>query len=145
MKRVAARLILISYLLMAYGHVLETGCCQNEPAHSASEHTAHEHVRSKALVAVHCLSHWPAQDDTQRLLSGHRCCLKQGEHEPGLLLHSFTPRLHRPTASDFPGSAIPPEKPDMLVTGLNVRSSHMLGDLGAAFVLQSIQSTILLI
>jgi len=145
MNRVAAWLILISYSLMACGNILEAGCCRDEAAHAAREHTAHYHAHSKVLVAVHSLSHWSMPEDTQRLVSRHCCCVTQGEQEPGLPPHSLTPRLHTPTNSDFPGRAILSEERDMLVTGTSAESPHILANLGTAHIIETIHFTILLI
>ena len=57
MKREVVGLILISYVLMACGNLLEAGCCRNAATHAAGTHTAHEHAHSKVLVAVHGLLH----------------------------------------------------------------------------------------
>lgn len=145
MKRVAVWVILISYLLMACGNMLEAGCCQNAAAHVAGEHTAHEHAHSKIQVVVHGLSHWLEPEDTQRLVSTHCCCVKQGEQDPGLPCHSLTPQFRTPKPSDFPSTAIATEGLGLLTIGHSAGASPPLRSLGTAFVLQSIHSTILLI
>jgi hypothetical protein len=145
MKRVAVWLILISYLFMACGNILEAGCCRNEAAHEAGEHTAHEHAHSKVQVVVHDLSHWSVPEDTQRVASRHCCCVKQGEQDPGLPCHSLTPQFRTPKPLDFPSKAIAPEGLGLLATGHSAGAPPPLGSLCTAFVLHSIQSTILLI
>lgn len=145
MNRVAVWLILVSYSLMACGNILETGCCLDEAAHAAGEHTAHRHAHSKVLVAAHGLSHWSGSEDTQRLEPRHCCCVPQGEQEPGLPPHSLTPRSHTPTTSDFPGRAILPEDRDMLVTGPSAESPHILANLVTSPIFETIHFTILLI
>ena len=145
MNRVAVWLILISYSLMACGNMLEVNCCHNEAAHAAGEHTAHRHADSKALVVAHSLSHWIGLEDTQRLVSRHFCCVSQGEQEPGLPPHSLTPQVRTPKPLDFTSTAIAPKGLGLLANGPSAGSPHLLGDLGTAFILRSIHSTILLI
>lgn len=145
MKRVAVCLILISYVLMACGTLLEAGCCRNDSAHASGEHTAREHAHSKVQVVVHGLSHWSVPEDTQRLVSTHCCCVKQGGQDPGLPCHSLTPQFRTPKPSEFPGTATAPEGLGLLAIGHSAGSSPTLRSLDAAFVLQSIHSTVLLI
>lgn len=145
MNRVAAWFILISYSLVACGNMLEAGCCQDEAAHAAGEHTTHYHAHSKVLVAVHGLSHWSGPEDTQRLVSRHCCCLTQGEQEPGLPPHSLTPQVRTPKPLDFTSTAIAPKGLGLLANGPSSGSPHLLDDLVTAFFLRSIHSTILLI
>jgi len=145
MKSAAVWLILISYLLMGCGDMLEAGCCQKEAAHVAGEHTAHEHTHSKVQVVVHGLLHWPVPEDIQRVVPRHCCCVKQGEQDPGLPCHSLTAQFRTLKPSDVPTAAIAPQGLGRLATGLSVRSHPSLDSLGSTFVLQSIHATILLI
>jgi hypothetical protein len=145
MNRMAVWLILISYSLMACGNILETGCCLDETAHAFGEHTAHRHAHSKVLVAVHGLTHWSGPEDTQRLVSRHCCCVTQGEQDPGLPCHYLTPQVRTPKPLDFPSTAIAPKGLGLLANGPSAGSPLLLGDLGTAFILRSIHSTILLI
>jgi hypothetical protein len=145
MKRVAVWLILISYSLMACGDMLEAGCCRNEAAHAAGEHAEHGHAHSKALVAIHGLSHESVTGETKLLVSRHCCCVKQGEQEPGLPPHALTPPSPTPKPSDFPSTAIATEGLGLLAIGHSAGASPRLRSLCTAFLLQSIHSTILLI
>lgn len=145
MKRVAVWLILVSYSLMAFGDMLEPGCCRNETAHAASEHTEHRHAHSKAQVAIHGLSHESVPGETQLLVSRHCCCVKQGEQEPGLPPHALTPPSPTHKVSNFPNWTISQEKPGVQATGFNAGVSHVFDSLASASILQSIHSTILLI
>ncbi|MBM3300802.1 MAG: hypothetical protein FJY85_12710 [Deltaproteobacteria bacterium] len=145
MKRVTFWLILISYVFMVFGNVVEAGCCRNEAAHAAGEHTAHEHAHSKVLVLVHSLSHSSVPEDLQRLVSSHCCCVSQRYQEPGLTPHSLTRQSSTPGNPDLASQTIFPGGAAFLATSPIAGPSHMHDHLGAAFTLQSIRSTILLI
>lgn len=144
MKRSAVWVIIICYLFVCVGFVVDTGCCHEDHAQDPASEGCHNHVSTKVLTAVHAFSHLsPA--DIHTLLAKKYCCVSQGEGSPYAAHHPVVMTYRTAKTYELPRNAIP-------LHVISFWSSLRVGPCGVVYnsacmpsTHRSIHSTVLLI